>query len=244
MPHVSGHATLFQVAWFARVSLKWLALLLTLASCRARTDSNATEESLGPPSLDSAMAGLPRDRAFPMRLVSDRGAIRCELDPRGAPHAVALFVGFATGRARFRDPRSGEIAARPLYRNLPFTRGVRSVLIQSGDPVGDGSGQPGYRIAVESAANDAERLSTPGALVLARYQAPPGRTDPNPPPRGHVLGSQFAVLLTDMRHLAGKVSVLGRCDDLDLAREIAERVADGEPHTLLRVELAQPTQAR
>jgi hypothetical protein len=55
-----------------------------------------------------------------------------------------------------------------------------------------------------------------------------------------VLGSQFAVLLTDMRHLAGKVSVLGQCGDLELAREIAARVADGEPHTLLQVELAQP----
>jgi hypothetical protein len=78
-------------------------------------------------------------------------------------------------------------------------------------------------------------------LVLARYQVPPDRTDPNPPPAGQVLGSQFAVLLTDMRHLVGKVSVLGRCGDLELAREIAERVADGEPHTLLRVELADRT---
>jgi hypothetical protein len=58
-----------------------------------------------------------------------------------------------------------------------------------------------------------------------------------------VLGSQFAVLLTDMRHLVGKVSVLGRCGDLELAREIAKRLAEGKPHTLLRVELAPATQA-
>jgi peptidyl-prolyl cis-trans isomerase A (cyclophilin A) len=169
--------------------------------------------------------------------VTDAGTIRCSLDPGPAPRAVALFVGFASGRARFLDPKTQTVSERPLYRNLPFTRGVRSVLIQSGDLVGDGSGQPGYRIAVEVSPDDAARLSKPGALVLAPYHAPPGRIDPNPPPPGHVLGSQFAVLLTDMRHLAGQLSVLGRCDDLDLVGRIADQVAAGHAQTLLRVEL-------
>ena len=79
--------------------------------------------------------------------------------------------------------------------------------------------------------------AAPGALVLARYTPPPLRSDPNPPPPGHVLGSQFAVLLADMQHLSGKVSVLGRCADLELARALAANVADGKAHTLLRVEV-------
>jgi hypothetical protein len=40
-----------------------------------------------------------------------------------------------------------------------------------------------------------------------------------------VLGSQFAITLTDMHHLAGQVSVLGTCPELGLARNIAELVS-------------------
>lgn len=239
MPHVPPDASQTPPLGAARTcaELRLFALILALFECRARPDSAPSAEALEPPSVEEALAELPHDRPFPASLLTDRGTLHCELDPRPAPHAVALFVGLATGRARFREPATGTISTRPLYQNLPITRGVRSVLIQSGDPVGDGSGQPGYRIEVEASPRDAERLRTPGALVLARYQPPPGRPDPNPPPAGHVLGSQFAVLLTDMQHLAGRVSVLGHCGDLELARELAERVADGHAHTLLRVEL-------
>jgi hypothetical protein len=53
------------------------------------------------------------------------------------------------------------------------------------------------------------------------------RTDPDPPPPGQVLGSQFAITLTDMRHLVGQVSVLGTCPELGAARRIAELVSTG-----------------
>jgi peptidyl-prolyl cis-trans isomerase A (cyclophilin A) len=167
-----------------------------------------------------------RVAAAPVRveLETDAGVIHCSLDPTHAPRAVALFVGLATGRARWLDPETHAVTSRAMYRDLPFTRAIPSAFIQSGDPIGDGSGNPGYRIPVEAHATDAERLAKPGTIVLARYTLAPGRVDPAPPPPGDVLGSQFAVLLTDMRHLAGRVSVLGYCADLDIARAIAEDV--------------------
>jgi peptidyl-prolyl cis-trans isomerase A (cyclophilin A) len=172
-----------------------------------------------------ALAGLARDAPIAVTLETDQGPIRCALDPARTPRAVSLFVGLATGRARWRDPRTGAVVRRPLYAELAFHRAIAGVMIQSGCPLGEGTGHPGYRIEVEPRADDAELLTKPGALLLARYTAPPFRTDPNPPPPGQVLGSQFAITLTDMHHLAGQVSVLGTCQELGTARRIAELVA-------------------
>ena len=170
------------------------------------------------------------------KMRTDRGDIFCELDARHAPKAVALFVGLATGRAPWREPNTGRITRRPLYENLTFHRAIPGVMIQSGCVVGDGSGNPGYRIRVEPGPDDRAMLASPGALTLARYTAPPFRRDPNPPPPGDVLGSQFAITLTAMSHLAGQVTVLGRCENLDIARAIAREYRRGRPGTrLIRV---------
>jgi cyclophilin family peptidyl-prolyl cis-trans isomerase len=212
---------------------------LAAAGCRARDPGPvraAAVLELRPPTLDEAFADLPRDRPLPIALETDAGALHCQLEPTRTPHAVALFVGLATGRATFLDPATRRLVRRPMYQNLTFHRAVAGVLLQTGDPVGDASGNPGYRIAVEPRSDDAQRLAEPGALVLARYTPPPGRADPHPPPAGHVLGSQFAVLLTAMPHLAGELSVIGRCGDLPLAKRLADDIANRKlAHRLLRV---------
>jgi cyclophilin family peptidyl-prolyl cis-trans isomerase len=197
---------------------------ISLAAISACRRSPPAADALGPPAPAIALAGLGPG-PIAVTLQTDAGAIHCSLDPARAPGAVALFVGLATGRAAWREPASQAVTTRPLYRDRAFFRAIPGVMIQSGDPRDDGTGHPGYRIPIEARPDDRAELARPGALVLARYTPPPGRSDPHPPPAGHLLGSQFAILLTDMSHLAGQTTVLGHCGDLAVVAVIAEAVA-------------------
>jgi peptidyl-prolyl cis-trans isomerase A (cyclophilin A) len=188
-----------------------------------------------PPPAPSAVFGTSLGKSIRVRLETERGAVRCTLEPERVPNGAALFVGLSTGRAQHREPRSGRISDEPLYVHRKFFRAISGVLVQSGCPLDDGTGHPGYRIAVEPRPDDAERLRLPGALLLARYTPPPGRHDPNPPPPGRVIGSQFVVTLADMHHLAGLVTVLGRCGDLEVVSAIADERARGRFPELYRV---------
>ena len=209
------------------MSAPWLKALLGLAVGLASCAKSETKKpTLAAPAPSVALAGLARAGArIAARLETSEGAIRCELEPDSAPNAVALFVGLALGRAPWLDTRSGEVVTRPMYRESKIFRAVPDAFWQAGCPLGNGTGSPGYRIAVEASASDGARLARPGALMLARYHAPPNRRDPHPPPPGQVIGSQFVLGLGDLSHLAGEVSVLGTCTDLQRARGIAALVA-------------------
>ena len=76
-------------------------------------------------------------------------------------------------------------------------------------------------------------LARPGALLMARYQAAPGRPIRIPPPPGRVIGSQIAVALTPMTQTLGAVTVLGRCGNLDIIQKISEVPRDA-PAPVLR----------
>lgn len=228
---------------FFACQLVSVAIGATTLSCRReeRRDERRDErdERVGPPSVEEALAGMPRDRPIRVVIESSEGAIHCELDPVRTTKTTAMFVGFATGRATWRDPQSNEIVRRPLYSDLSVFRAVAGAMMQSGCPLGDGTGTPGYRIPVESSADDRERLARPGVLFFARYNPPPDRADPHPPPPGDVIGSQFAIALQDMSHLAGQVTVIGTCSDLDVVRRITNVVATKErPVHIARI---QPT---
>jgi peptidyl-prolyl cis-trans isomerase A (cyclophilin A) len=197
-------------------------------------DSGAQKARLAPPAAQVAFAGLDGSRSIPVIIDTDQGAIHCDVSAPATPRGAALFIGLSRGRAFWLEPGTARIVTRPLYENLTFHRAIPNVMIQSGCPVGDGTGSPGYRIEVETHANDALELAQPGTLALARYTPAPGRADPNPPPPGHVIGSQFVITLVNMRHVAGQVTVIGRCQDLDVVRRISQLVGDEHARVGLR----------
>ncbi|MDQ1565456.1 MAG: hypothetical protein QOF96_336 [Actinomycetota bacterium] len=91
------------------------------------------------------------------------GKISVDLDAKAAPHSVNSFVF---------------LADKKFYDGLTWHRVVKDVVIQGGDPKGDGSGGPGYTIA-EEPPTDGYKL---GSLAMAKTSA------------AHSTGSQFFVV--------------------------------------------------
>lgn len=179
-----------------------------------------------------------------LSLETTEGTVHCALEPSKAPRAVSMVAGLARGRSPWRDPASGQTVRRPYYDGRAVFRAVEGLLVQTGCPLDNGTGDPGFRIEVEPAPDDRDRLARPGALALARYTLQPGRTDPHPPPPGKVIGAQLVVTLGDMSHLAGEVTVIGSCRDLDVVERIAHAVSSrSRPVRVARAVVGPPSRS-
>ncbi len=150
----------------------------------------------------------------PLRIVLDtsEGAIPCTLFVDDAPYTVAMFVGFATGAQEWTDPRTGKKGEGALYTDVAFHRVIPQFMIQGGDPLGTGTGGPGYQFHDETRPN--VRFDRPGRLAMAN--AGPGTN-----------GSQFFVTEAPTPHLDGKHTIFGQCEALELVSTIANVPRDG-----------------
>jgi peptidyl-prolyl cis-trans isomerase A (cyclophilin A) len=127
-------------------------------------------------------------------LKTSMGDIVIQLFDDKVPKTVANFVGLATGTKEWTDPKSGEKVKRPLYSGTIFHRVIPGFMIQGGDPLGNGTGGPGYRF--EDEFNATLRHNKAGILSMAN-------AGPN------TNGSQFFITHKETPFLDGKHSVFG-----------------------------------
>ena len=118
--------------------------------------------------------------AQPLRAIIDtsKGEIVVQLNQRAAPTTVANFAN---------------LAMRGFYDGLTFHRMERNFMVQGGDPLGNGTGDAGYKFSGEIVLHH----NQPGIISMAN--SGPG-TD----------GSQFFLTHLATPYLNGKHSVFGK----------------------------------
>jgi len=139
---------------------------------------------------------------------TNHGDIVVELFPNHAPVTVENFVGLAEGTKEWRDPATGETRTTPLYENLEFHRIIADFMLQGGDPIGNGTGGPGYQFQDEFH----PELQFDRPYLLAMANAGPGTN-----------GSQFFITLVPTTWLNRKHTIFGEVAD-DASRQVVEAI--------------------
>ncbi len=127
-------------------------------------------------------------------LRTNKGPIVVRLFPDHAPKTVKNFVELAEGTREWTDPRSRQTSSSKLYDGTIFHRVIPKFMIQGGDPLGTGTGGPGYQFADEF--HPDLRFDRPYLLAMAN--AGPGTN-----------GSQFFITTVPTSHLNHKHTIFG-----------------------------------
>lgn len=135
-------------------------------------------------------------------LTTEKGTIVIELFEDTAPNTVANFV---------------DLSNDGFYDGLTFHRLVEGFVIQGGDPSGDGTGGPGFKIDDEL---DDDRIYDRGIVAMAN-----SGPDTN--------GSQFFIMLDDFQsvdeqgenYLPKNYSIFGR---VTKGMEVVDQIAIGD----------------
>ncbi len=155
-----------------KVTLLFIAAIVGLSSCKSSQHAD-----LG----DGVFADIH----------TNKGDIIVKLEYEKTPVTVANFVSLAEGTNTF---VSEEYKGKKYYDGLTFHRVMKDFMIQGGDPLATGSGNPGYKFKDEF--NDSLRHNKPGILSMAN-----GGPTTN--------GSQFFITHKETPWLDGRHTVFG-----------------------------------
>jgi peptidyl-prolyl cis-trans isomerase B (cyclophilin B) len=169
-------------------------------SAGASTTSAGGCQEVEAPKAKNVSFGAPKqtvEKGEPLTAVVETscGSFEIALDTKRAPKTVNSFVF---------------LSEEGFYDGLTFHRIVPGFVIQGGDPLGTGTGGPGYSVDEKPPANLAY---TKGVVAMAKSGAePPGRS-----------GSQFFVVLGADAGLPPEYALVGKVDE---GIEVVERIGN------------------
>lgn len=192
---------------------KWLAsfVLIACLPLAAQTPAHHTTSTTAKKPATTHTPPAP-----PTAIIdTTAGKLTCTLFPDKAPIGVANFIGLAKGTKDWTNPASGrKMHGVALYSGTIFHRVIPEFMIQGGDPLGTGTGDPGYKFKNETSPD--LTFDRPGRLAYAN-----AGPDTN--------GSQFFITEVPYPSLDGKYTIFGQCDQasVELVKQIARMPRNG-----------------
>ena len=187
-----------------------MALMLILPMSLIAQQKTAPEQSAPAQKAD-------RSPGLYMTFETSMGTIHCKLFENEAPLTVKTIVGLATGKLSYVDPRTKQkVSGKPFYDGLTFHRVIPRFMIQGGDPLGTGEGEPGGPgFPFKDEFTPSLRFNIPGRLAMAN-------AGPN------TNGSQFFITEVATPYLDDKHTIFGQCEELSVVKAIARTPAKDE----------------
>jgi peptidyl-prolyl cis-trans isomerase A (cyclophilin A) len=137
---------------------------------------------------------------------TSEGNFTARLFDTETPNTVANFTGLADGSKEWTDPRTGRKVKQPYFNGTVFHRVIDGFMIQGGDPLGQGTGGPGYTFADEFH----PKLKHDKAGILSMANRGPNTN-----------GGQFFITLAATPWLDNKHSVFGEITEgMDVVKKI------------------------
>ena len=194
------------------VSLLSLAVLAQTPAAKAPAKA-AVKKAAAPAKAVPATPKTPRPDGLYTTISTSMGDITLKLFEKESPITVKNFMGLATGRKPWTDPKTRARVSRPLYNGLIFHRVIERFMIQGGDPTGTGMG--GTDI-IKDEFDPSLRFDQPGRLAMA-----------NAGP--HTGSCQFFITEVPTPHLNGLHPIFGQVvEHQELVSQITHVAKNGE----------------
>ena len=195
--------------WIMIIAIAFMILVAGTAAAIIITNSGLEKGDKKMSKVDLKIEALKEDGLYAV-IDTDKGVIVLKLFYKDTPLTVCNFVGLAEGTL---DAAKG----KPFYDGLTFHRVIADFMIQGGDPLGTGSGGPGYKFPDEIV----ENLKHDGPGVLSMANAGPGTN-----------GSQFFITHVQTPWLDGKHTVFGRVVE---GQNVVDAIQQGDKMNSIKI---------